>query len=87
MDSNEEERVGWKLYHRRWFMLFIFVCFSAGNSFQWIQYSIIANLITKYYNVESSLVDWTSIVYMVAYIVLIFPASHFMEKMVRIKSE
>ncbi|KAJ9580080.1 hypothetical protein L9F63_004272, partial [Diploptera punctata] len=70
----------WKLYHRRWVMLFIFVCFEIGSSSQWLQYSIIANLITEYYNVDSSAVDWTSLVFMVSYIPFIFPASHLMKK-------
>ncbi|KAL1109968.1 hypothetical protein AAG570_014077 [Ranatra chinensis] len=46
-----------------------------SNSMQWIQYSIIANVITRYYDISSAWVDWTSMVYMVSYIVLIVPGS------------
>ena len=77
-----EKKTECKLYHRRWFMLFIFVCFSLMNSFQWVQYSIISNIIMDYYNVESLAVDWTSMIYMVAYVVLIIPASHFQDRKV-----
>ncbi|KAJ9580074.1 hypothetical protein L9F63_004266 [Diploptera punctata] len=69
-----------RLYHRRWFMLLIFVLFSLMNSFQWVQYTILANVIVNYYNVEIVAVDWTSMIFMVAYIVFIIPAAHFLDK-------
>lgn len=72
----------YKVYTRRWFMLIIFVLYSASNAFQWIQYAIIANIIMQYYNVSSTAVDWTSMVYMVTYIPLIFPASYLLDKKV-----
>ncbi|EEB10749.1 conserved hypothetical protein [Pediculus humanus corporis] len=61
-------------------MLFIFVLYSTSNALQWIQYSIISNVITKYYNVTSYWVDWTSMIYMITYIPLIFPASWVLSK-------
>lgn len=71
-----------KLYKRRWPMLFLFVLCSMANAIQWIQYSIIPNVIMNFYNVTSFTVDLTSIVYMVTYIPLIFPASWILDKMV-----
>lgn len=68
-----------KLYWRRWFILGLFVFHSMSNAFQWIQYSIIANVVTEYYQVETFAVDWTSMIYMVVYIPLIFPASWLLE--------
>ena len=85
-DTETKQEVQVQLYHRRWFILFIFVCFEIGSSLQWIQYSIINNLVTKYYNVESSAVDWTSMIFMAVYIPLIFPASYFQDKVVSKKS-
>jgi len=73
-----------KLYKRRWLMLVLFVLCSMINAVQWIQYSIISNVIIKFYKVSSFAVDFTSIVYMVTYIPLIFPASWILEKMVNI---
>ena len=37
-----------KVYARRWIMLIIFVLVFMTNAFQWIQFSIINNLITKW---------------------------------------
>lgn len=71
-----------KLYKRRWLMLVLFVMCSMVNALQWIQYSIISDVITKFYNVSNYAVDLTSIVYMVTYIPLVFPASWVLEKMV-----
>ena len=36
-----------KVYRRRWLMLLIFVLVSTLSAFQWIQFSIITNLIMK----------------------------------------
>lgn len=36
-----------RVYRRRWLMLFIFVLVFMTNAFQWIQFSIINNLIMK----------------------------------------
>ncbi|XP_025196974.1 feline leukemia virus subgroup C receptor-related protein 2-like [Melanaphis sacchari] len=69
-----------KLYKRRWLMLVLFVLCSMISAVQWIQYSIISNVIMKFYKVSSFTVDFTSIVYMVTYIPLIFPASWILEK-------
>lgn len=71
-----------KVYKRRWAILAIFVFYSASNAMQWIQYSIIANLVMKYYGVSSFAVDWTSMIYMVLYIPFIFPASYLLDKLV-----
>ena len=78
----KEVEVQYKLYHRRWFMLFMFVCFEIGNNVQWLEYSIIANLVTKYYNVPNAFVDWTSMIFMATFLPLIFPASYFLNKKV-----
>ncbi|KAL3281074.1 hypothetical protein HHI36_004298, partial [Cryptolaemus montrouzieri] len=70
-----------KVYKIRWFILGMFVLFSASNAMQWIQYSIIANVITQYYNVSTTWVDWTSMIYMILYIPFIFPGSYLLDKL------
>ncbi|XP_043200741.1 feline leukemia virus subgroup C receptor-related protein 2-like isoform X1 [Amphibalanus amphitrite] len=69
-----------KIYKRRWPILALFVLYSTSNAFQWIQYSIINNIIVRYYNVTAFSVDWTSMIYMVLYIPLIFPAAWILDK-------
>ncbi|KAA8582903.1 hypothetical protein FQN60_015449 [Etheostoma spectabile] len=69
-----------KLYPRRFAVLFVFSMYSLVNAFQWIQYSIIANVFTRYYGVTNDKVDWLSIVYMVVYIPLIFPATWLLDR-------
>lgn len=70
-----------KVYNRRWLVLAIFVMYSASNALQWIQYSIIANIVQRYYNITSTWVDWTSMIFMILYIPLIFPASWILDKL------
>ncbi|KAL0967454.1 hypothetical protein UPYG_G00252440 [Umbra pygmaea] len=69
-----------KLYLGRFAVLAVFSLYSLVNAFQWIQYSIIANVFTHFYGVSSDKIDLLSIVYMVAYIPLIFPATWLLDK-------
>lgn len=69
-----------KVYKRRWIMLALFVFYSMSNSMQWIQYTIISDIIEKYYNISGTFVEWTSMIYMVSYIFLIVPGSWALDK-------
>ncbi|KAF2893536.1 hypothetical protein ILUMI_12647 [Ignelater luminosus] len=70
-----------KVYKIRWLILSIFVLYSASNAMQWIQYSIIANVIVDYYGVGFTAVDWTSMIYMILYIPFIFPGSYMLDRL------
>ncbi|XP_024889806.1 feline leukemia virus subgroup C receptor-related protein 2-like [Temnothorax curvispinosus] len=63
-----------KVYKRRWLMLAIFMYYTGSNSAQWIEYSIITNIVTRYYGVSSLMVDWTSMSFMAFYATFILPA-------------
>jgi len=80
----KEERRGnageYILYTRRWLILGLFVTYSASNAFQWTQLVIITSILEKYYGVSTLAVYWTSMIYMVCYIPLIFPASWLLDK-------
>ncbi|KAK5612341.1 Feline leukemia virus subgroup C cellular receptor [Crenichthys baileyi] len=71
---------GTKLYRLRFAVLTVFSLYSLMNAFQWIHYSIIANVFANYYGVTNDKVDWLSIVYMLAYIPLIFPATWLLDR-------
>uniref|UniRef100_H2YHH1 Choline/ethanolamine transporter FLVCR1 n=1 Tax=Ciona savignyi TaxID=51511 RepID=H2YHH1_CIOSA len=65
-----------KLYKRRFLILGIFCIYSMSSAFQWIEYAIITDIILKYYKGTSSLaVVWTSMIYMLSYIPLMFVAT------------
>ncbi|KAF5296872.1 hypothetical protein FQA39_LY12390 [Lamprigera yunnana] len=70
-----------QVYKYRWVVLIIFVFYSASNAMQWIQYSIVADVVEKFYGVSSTFVDWTSMIYMVLYIPFIFPGSYMLDKL------
>lgn len=65
---------------RRWFILGIFVIYSASNSMQWTQYTIIQDIVMSYYGVTGNQVSWTSMIYMITYIPLILVESWFLDK-------
>uniref|UniRef100_A0A914DJK7 Choline/ethanolamine transporter FLVCR1 n=1 Tax=Acrobeloides nanus TaxID=290746 RepID=A0A914DJK7_9BILA len=69
-----------RVYLKRYWILIMFIFLSASNAMQWIEYSIIANIIADFYNVPYSTVDWTSMIYMLTYMILIFPGSWFLDK-------
>lgn len=79
-NSTPEVNVQTKIYRRRWFMLAVFVLVSMMSAFQWIQFAIINDVITKYYSVSSQDVNWTSMLYMITYIPLIFPGAWIMDR-------
>ncbi|XP_072503974.1 choline/ethanolamine transporter FLVCR1 [Notamacropus eugenii] len=60
---------------RRFAVLLIFSLYSLVNAFQWIQYSIISNVFEHFYGVPLTDIDWLSMVYMLVYVPLIFPAA------------
>uniref|UniRef100_A0AC35U9K2 MFS domain-containing protein n=1 Tax=Rhabditophanes sp. KR3021 TaxID=114890 RepID=A0AC35U9K2_9BILA len=64
----------------RFVILLVFVLLSASNAMSWIFYSIITNIITDFYGVSARDVDWLSMLYMITYIILIFPGSWFLDK-------
>lgn len=72
----------YKTYKRRWVMLFIFSALYFTNTAQWVQYTIIGNIIKKYYNISSIMVNMTSVVYLLPYLPLIVPASYVTNKKV-----
>ena len=74
-------------YSRRWLILFLFVFYSSSNAFQWTQLVIISSILEHYYAVSTLAVSWTSIIYMVTYIPLIFPASWFLQKKVTLQNK
>ena len=69
-----------RLYKRRWVMLFLFSSYSMCNALQWLQYGIINNIFMRFYNVNSFAIDWTSMMFMIAYIPFIFPVIYLLDK-------
>ncbi|CAH1108881.1 unnamed protein product [Psylliodes chrysocephalus] len=70
-----------QVYGARWVVLGIFVLYSMSNAMQWVQFSIINDVVVSYYGVSSMWVDWTSMIYMILYIPFVFPASYLLEKL------
>lgn len=83
-----DEKITPQIYTRRWFMLALFVAYSFSNAYQWIHLNIIGNIIIKYYNQslpddsfqQETAIDWLSMIYMLSYIPLIFPATWLLDK-------
>ncbi|XP_014275595.1 uncharacterized MFS-type transporter C09D4.1 isoform X2 [Halyomorpha halys] len=69
-----------RIFKRRWIMLLLFCLSSALNACHWIQYSSIANVVMRYYDVSAIYVNWSSMIYMAVYVPLVFPATWLLER-------
>lgn len=69
-----------RVYCTRFLILIVFSLYSMVNAFQWIQYSIISNIFSTFYQVSYEQIDWLSVVYMLVYVPLIFPAAWLLDK-------
>jgi FLVCR family feline leukemia virus subgroup C receptor-related protein len=77
-----------KLYWRRWLVLVAFALISMMNAFNWIEYSIIQDIVVFYYNeslpvgkdAQNEVVNWMSMVYMITYVPLVFPAMFLLDR-------
>ena len=77
-----------RVYKRRWFMVLLFATYSLTNAYQWIHLNIIGNIIERYYNASLPqsayqrrvTIDWLSMIYMLAYIPLIFPSTWLLDR-------
>lgn len=76
------------LYRKRWLIVFLFAACSTSNAYQWIHLNIIGDKVVLYYNaslpksvyLQQVALDWLSMVYMLAYIPLIFPLTWLLDK-------
>ena len=80
--DTEADRLEFKLYKRRWAMLALYLGYVVISAFQWIQYSIIADVIVHYYGVPYLAVNWTSVIFMLAFVITIIPATWLYNKIV-----
>lgn len=71
-----------KVTRKRWLILTTYIIYDALSSLQWIQYSIIANIMMDYYNISAAAVNATSIIYMIMWPIMVFPASYIIDKLV-----
>ncbi|XP_033342896.2 choline/ethanolamine transporter flvcr2a [Megalopta genalis] len=69
-----------KVYKRRWLILGLFILYTGMSTFQWIQYSVVPNVITRYYGVSSLVVDWTAMSFLAYYVIFVIPVTYFMDR-------
>lgn len=82
MNNYIESPMKIKVYKKRWFILILYILYTAIGQFQWVEYSIIKNIVQKYYNVSYTTVDWTAMVFMLVYPIFVVPASYIIDKLV-----
>lgn len=66
-----------KVYPRRWFLLALIVFALTISSMQFLQFCIISNVIQVYFEIDSRLIDLTSIIYMLLYFISYVPITFY----------
>lgn len=75
-----------KVYIKRWFLLAIVVLSLTISSMQFLQFCIISNVIQEYFEVDSRLIDLTSILFMLIHFISYVPITfYFCAKQVSFK--
>uniref|UniRef100_A0A1I8FTP5 MFS domain-containing protein n=1 Tax=Macrostomum lignano TaxID=282301 RepID=A0A1I8FTP5_9PLAT len=77
-----------RVYRRRWLTLLLFCAYSLSNAYQWIHLNIVFDVILANYNASlpsepsqaNLAIDWLSMVYMLAYALLILPAAWVLDR-------
>ena len=69
-----------RVYGRRWLMLGLYIAVICLNSVPYMQYTVIANMLVKYYSVTKDDVEWMTMVSSATATVLIFPAAWVLDK-------
>ncbi|XP_067937928.1 solute carrier family 49 member A3-like [Watersipora subatra] len=67
--STNYEPPTFKLYKRRWFILFVLSLLQCSNAMIWISYASIADLSATFYHTSVDVVNYLAMVYMVASVV------------------
>ncbi|CAH1102513.1 unnamed protein product [Psylliodes chrysocephalus] len=77
----QTEKPAIRVYGKRWLILIIYIAYATLSTLQWVEYSIITNVVSKYYHVSASAVDWTAMSFSIMWPILVFPASFIIDKM------
>lgn len=69
-----------KTFKKRFLMLFLASFCSMMNGIPQFQYTVVADIISCFYGVTLTEVNWTCVVYMAAFLPLVFPVMYLMDK-------
>ncbi|XP_044761760.1 uncharacterized MFS-type transporter C09D4.1-like [Coccinella septempunctata] len=69
-----------KLYKYRWIIITIYGLYAAINFSQFMQFTIIGDILKKYYEVESFAIDLSGMVFMLSFILFFAPVGYIVEK-------
>lgn len=68
-----------KVYKYRWVILFIFSLINAVIQMQWLTFASVADIAKSVYKVSSFQIDFLSMIYMIAYIIVCIPESYIID--------
>lgn len=76
-----------KLSKSRWIMEMLVVISLTLVNLQWFQYTIVSHTIVSYYDTSAVLVNWTSLIYMLCYVLFTFPVSYILDNRIVVRRE
>lgn len=82
LESSKFSEKDIRVYKIRWVILTLFVTSFFFSSIQWVQYTIIADTVTKYYGVTHEAVNWTAMIFLLTYAVFSLGGSYVLNELV-----
>ena len=73
------EQSGIKIYGYRWVVLLVYFIINALMQLQWIIFAPITSEAVAFYNVPALQIDLLSLIFMIVYIAISFPASYIID--------
>lgn len=68
-----------KVCKMRWLMKICVLISLILVNLQWFEYSIVSQTIISYYKTSSELVNWSSLIFMLCYVLFTFPVSYLLD--------
>lgn len=74
-----------KVCKLRWLMKICVIISITLVNLQWFEFTIISHTIIKFYDTTAEFVNWTSLIYMLCYVVFTFPVSYLLDNRIVVR--
>ncbi|KAL3269454.1 hypothetical protein HHI36_008524 [Cryptolaemus montrouzieri] len=71
-----------RTYTYRWLIVGLYGLYAGASLYQINQYTIIENIVEKYYNTSSFLINLSQLVFMITLLILIAPSVYIIENII-----
>lgn len=73
LSNNSRFTDRYRLYGRRWYVLFVLFVLNVSNAMLWLSFAPIADYTAQYYSTTLNAINWLSVVYLLCYLLFGLP--------------